>query len=62
MLRLLRTMNTMPETTDLSRRVRTEQKTSEEKDVRPEGERRTWSLPAPLISKRDAEAEGPCTD
>jgi hypothetical protein len=55
-------MNTMPEKTELARRSNTEQKTSKDEEVRPEGERRTWSLPAPLISKRDAEAEGPCTD
>jgi hypothetical protein len=52
----------MPETTEVARGVRTEQKTPEEQVDRREGERRTWSLPAPLISNRDAEAEGPCTD
>jgi hypothetical protein len=63
LLRLQRTMNTMPESTELSRRVRTEQKapTSDEQ-VRPEQEGPAWSLPARLISKPDAEAEGPCTD
>jgi hypothetical protein len=58
-------MNTMPDLTELTRRVRTEQKTpTTDEHVRPEQEHEgpTWSLPARLISKPDAEAEGPCTD
>jgi hypothetical protein len=55
----------MPDLTELTRRVRTEQKTpTTDEHVRPEQEHEgpTWSLPARLISKPDAEAEGPCTD
>ena len=63
MLKHQRTMDTMPESTELSGRVRTEQKApTTEQQVRPENDGPTWRLPAGLISKRDAEAEGPCTD
>jgi hypothetical protein len=55
-------MNTTPESTEVKRRVRAEQKESNDQPARPEGDAPTWSLPARLISKPDAEAEGPCTD
>ena len=63
LLRLQGTMNTMPDLTELTRRVRTDQKApTTDEHVQPEQEGPTWTLPARLISKPDAEAEGPCTD
>jgi hypothetical protein len=63
LLKIKRTMDTMPDSTELSQRVRTEQKApNTDEQVRPESDGPTWRLPAGLISKRDAEAEGPCTD
>ena len=55
----------MPDPTEHARRARTEPQTkgeTAERKTRPEATSSTWRLPAGLISKRDADAEGPCTD